>query len=584
VNDKTRFHEGRLTVSHLMSEQPAVVPLGAPVYRVAEILSSSPYRHVLVSGGDGNVAGVVSSNDILSQMADWSTDDRWKQKPVESVMTTKFITSTPDADAADVAHIITRGDIHCVPVMEGDSLVGVMTSDDLLLSWTRLDPLLKEAATDAVTDLASRAMFNRRLTEEWERAKRSGQALGLVLIDIDGFKAINDECGHLAGDAILCMVGSCLRRNLRIYDIVARYGGDEFAALCCNCRPEDIEVPIKRLQSAIHELSFPSGIQRRTVTLSIGAAIVTGDFDRFKPEMLVEAADRCVYRSKREGRARAYWLTLDPYQPMEQSMRLVGVDQKGSVRQPDGTPIDLGKSGQQPAASAPEEPEPATPSADRQLLDAYARQIGNNMERLSYLQNLATQMTFFDPKLSLDEVAKSILPELRHAIGAQAVALILADRSASTNREGSREVAVWDGPRVMDDNVCISLVEYFRTAAEVRPAVKNRLRHNRSGTMFTDVDSLIVVRIVEQQATVGWLLALQRLPPGESYGPEAGWELNDFEFGTDEAGLVGATATLLALHHRQSQMQKKIEDADTPTISLDDMSDVSSFASVLEPN
>ena len=576
MNDKTRFHEGRLTVSHLMSEQPAVVPLGTPVYRVAEILSSSPYRHVLVSNRDGNVAGVVSSNDILSQMAQWSSNDRWKEKSVESVMTSKFITSTPDADAADVAHIITRGDIHCVPVMEGDHLVGVMTSDDLLLSWSRLDPLLKEAATDAVTDLASRAMFNRRLTEEWERAKRSGQALGLVLIDIDGFKSINDECGHLAGDAILSMVGSCLRRNLRIYDIVARYGGDEFAALCCNCRPEDVEVPIKRLQSAIHELSFPSGIQRRTITLSIGAAIVTGDFDRFKPEMLVEAADRCVYRSKREGRARAYSLILEPDQPMEQSMRLVGVDQKGSVRQPDGTPVDLGKPGQQPAASTSKEP--ATPSAERQLLDAYARQIGNNMERLTYLQNLATKMTFFDPKLSLDEVAKSILPELRHAIGAQAVALVLA------NREGSREVAVWDGPRVMDDAACVSLVEYYRTAAELRPAVKNRLRHNRAGAMFADVDSLIIVRIVEQQATIGWLLALQRLPPGESYGPEAGWELNDFEFGTDEAGLVGATATLLTLHHRQSQMQRKIEDAEMPTISLDAMSDVSSFASVLEPN
>ena len=59
----------------------------------------------------------------------------------------------------------------------------------------------------------------------------------------------------------------------------------------------------------------------------------------------------------------------------------------------------------------------------------------------------------------------------------------------------------------MDDNVCISLVEYFRTAAELRPAVKNRLRHNRAGTMFADVDSLIVVRIVEQQATIGWLRA-----------------------------------------------------------------------------
>jgi len=274
MNERTRFHEGRLTVSHLMSDQPAVVPLGTPVEHVADILSSSGYRHMLVSDGNGNVAGVVSSSDVLSQMSRWSMNDRWKEKTVESVMVTKFLTSTPNADAADVAHIITRSDIDCVPVMEGDELVGVMTSDDLLLSWSRLDPLLKEAATDAVTELASRAMFNRRLTEEWERARRTGLALGIVLIDIDHFKSINDECGHVAGDAILCMVGSCLRRNLRVYDIVARYGGDEFAALCCACRPEDVEAPIRRLQAAAHALSFPGEIGRRSVTLSIGAAIV----------------------------------------------------------------------------------------------------------------------------------------------------------------------------------------------------------------------------------------------------------------------------------------------------------------------
>lgn len=577
MNAKTRFHEGRLTVSHLMSEEPAVVPMGTPVARVAEILASSPYHHVLVSDGDGRVAGVVSGNDVLSQMSHWSANDRWKEKPVESVMTTKFMTSSPNADAADIAHIITRGDIHCVPVMEGDHLVGVMTSDDLLLSWSRLDPLLKEAATDAVTDLASRAVFDRRLAEEWERARRSGQPLGLVLIDIDHFKEVNDQCGHLSGDAILYMVGSCLRRNLRIYDVIARYGGDEFAAICCNCQPEDIETPIRRLQAAVHELAFPNGMDRKSITLSIGAAIVSDQLERLSPQSLVEAADRCVYHSKYEGRARAYWTALDPNRPFDQPMHLVGDESRrgaGSNRR--------GKAVQQPAAGPGDKSASNDHSEDRHLLDAYAKQISANMERLNYLQRLATEMTFFDPSDSLEEVAKSVLPDLRLVISAQAVALVMADRSVSGEAEAVGNIVVWDGTRVADDQAIRALVEHYQSAAEQRPVVKNRLRHNRTGVRFPKLDSLIIVRIGEQEAAVGWLLALQRIPPSEIYESGAGWELNDFEFGTDEAGPIGATATLLGLHHRQSEMQKKIDDAETPTISLDAMSDVASFASVLE--
>jgi diguanylate cyclase (GGDEF)-like protein len=61
---------------------------------------------------------------------------------------------------------------------------------------------------------------------------------------LDHFKEVNDRCGHLVGDAVLSMIGSCLRRQLRSYDVVARFGGDEFAAICCDCTPDGIDAPI----------------------------------------------------------------------------------------------------------------------------------------------------------------------------------------------------------------------------------------------------------------------------------------------------------------------------------------------------
>ncbi len=322
---RTKIHEGQLSVSQSMSQELAIVPVGTSLLHIAEILAESRQRYVLVTDLSGSLVGVIGSNDLLKHMthSPLGNNANWQSKTVESVMATKFVTSSPDANADDVAPLVAKGTIQCVPVLEGNTLVGVLTSDDLLLSWNRLDPLLKEAATDSVTDLASRATFDRRLIEEWNRAKRQGGSLGLILVDVDHFKIINDTCGHLTGDAVLCTIGSCLKRHLRTYDVVARFGGDEFAAICCDCRPADIEVPIARLQEGVRALSAPSELGQKNITLSIGAAVVRGDFSPFGPKDLIEAADRCMYQAKAAGRDRAYQTNLSPQDQPDCELLLV---------------------------------------------------------------------------------------------------------------------------------------------------------------------------------------------------------------------------------------------------------------------
>jgi len=213
-------------------------------------------------------------------------------------------------------------------------------------------------------------------------------------------------------------------------------------------------------------------------------------------------------------------------------------------------------------------------------LDGYAKQVSASLERLSYLQDIATQMTYSDSSRSLLEVAQSILPSLRHVVSAQAVALVLADASATAKSGQVGEVAVWEGARVLDEKACLLLVDQYRGTAEHRPVVKNRLRHSRADTLLDGLDSLVIVRLAVRDATIGWLVALQQVPPTDTYGPGASWELNDFEFGTDEAGLIGAAATLLAMHYRQSEMQQAKEGVTPPTTPLDVTADVSSHASV----
>jgi diguanylate cyclase (GGDEF)-like protein len=305
---QAKLYEGRLTVSEVMSEAPGIVPAGTTLLRVAEILSQRKYRHLLVHEGDGNVVGVVTSSDLLRYMKDRPDEGQgsWKDVPVEAVMSTKFLASSPHADADDLVSVVTRGDIHCVPVLEDGKLVGVLTPNDLLMSWNRLDPVLRMATVDPVTELANRQTFERRLGEEWDRASREGNSLGILLADVDYFKEINDTCGHGTGDAVLHLVANALRRQLRSYDVVARYGGDEFAAICVGCRPEEIDIPVRRVLTSVGELSIPGDRGRRQVSLSVGAAVACDSLADLTPEELIAAADACLYQAKREGRGRGY--------------------------------------------------------------------------------------------------------------------------------------------------------------------------------------------------------------------------------------------------------------------------------------
>jgi diguanylate cyclase (GGDEF)-like protein len=324
---QTKLHEGRLTVSDVMSESPTVVRTGTPLLRAAQILADNQYRHILVEEGDGSVVGVLTSSDLVRQIKDSEEDNRkhWKQIPVESVMTTKFVSSSPQADAEDVTAVATRSEIRCVPVIEDGRLVGVLTPDDLLMSWNRLDPVLRLATIDSLTELLNRATFDRRLSEEWERASRSKVPLGLLIADVDRFKDVNDRCGHMTGDAVLHMVGCCLRRQLRSYDVVARYGGDEFAAVCYDCQSADIDAPASRLLQAVSKLSIPAEIGRQQIALSIGVAVVSAISADVTPEDMIAAADKCLYEAKRRGRGRGYRVEIRNGQLDLEEMSVIAV-------------------------------------------------------------------------------------------------------------------------------------------------------------------------------------------------------------------------------------------------------------------
>ena len=314
------YHSGQL----LVDEPLTTVALGdlavtveTPLLDVALQMARSPYRQLLVQTRDGDIAGVVSDSDLLDFLARTDIDEsgNWKTRGVESIMPVRFRSQQEESldDGNKGTRISSRNgeSLDCVPIVVDDRLVAVQTHNDLLLSWSQLQPLVRSATTDELTTLSNRAVFQRRFAEEWSRSTRFGEPLGLLLIDLDNFKEINDSLGHLAGDAVLAEFGVCLRKTLRLYDVVSRFGGDEFAALCCNCDPSGIVAPVRRLLSIARELPLPRRQDGLQVSVSIGAAVVTGGFDQLSVDAVIEAADECLYASKQAGRDCAHFVTLN---------------------------------------------------------------------------------------------------------------------------------------------------------------------------------------------------------------------------------------------------------------------------------
>lgn len=312
------FHEGLLTVTDTMRRNMAIVRTGTPLLDVALMMEQSPFCHVLIQDQHNAIVGIVSHEDLARHTAEDNLAGcyDWHTRPIEDLMLTRLETATVNQPASATG-ISAESDIPCIPIVEQGRVTGVMTPDDVLVSWSLLEPVLRAAGTDDVTQLANRGMFMRRLADEWDRSSRSQEPLALILFDIDCFKQVNDQCGHLLGDQVLAGVGRCIRDSLRSYDMVARIGGDEFAAICSNSDSDSVELPIRRIRKAVHELPVPQKLNRDRLTLSIGAAITRSGFEELTTDNLFSQADACLYHSKAAGRDRAFRVILNGSDPVD---------------------------------------------------------------------------------------------------------------------------------------------------------------------------------------------------------------------------------------------------------------------------
>ncbi|WP_248748835.1 sensor domain-containing diguanylate cyclase [Pseudomonas sp. MWU15-20650] len=190
---------------------------------------------------------------------------------------------------------------------------GVLCIGLLWLTWMlrrelrrryRAEQVLSElAATDALTGLANRRTLDQRLRLEWDRAQRSSEPLTLLMIDVDHFKAFNDNHGHPAGDEALRTVAQVIGGNVRRpADLAARYGGEEFAVVLPHTDVKGAWVIAEHIRSSVEHLPRVEGAQG-PITVSIGMS--TWDkHSRLSLETLQLRADQALYEAKHSGRNR----------------------------------------------------------------------------------------------------------------------------------------------------------------------------------------------------------------------------------------------------------------------------------------
>jgi diguanylate cyclase (GGDEF)-like protein len=296
----------------LVDDDPGAIEL------MGRILASVGTLRFATNGSDALRLARDSAPDLIlldAEMPGMSGFELLKTLKVESSLADVpviFITSHSEAGFEVSALDMGAADFIAKPLRSSRVLARVRTQ---LRVKHMADELRRTATTDGLTGVANRRQFDVSLEREWLRAKRSGEPVSLLMIDVDHFKMYNDLYGHPQGDTCLCRVTEALRSACkRPADLLARYGGEEFMILLPQTPRQGAKHMAQQVLDAVNALAIFHENSQTThyVTVSIGI----GCFDDastcwaspahgLRASDLVEAADKALYSAKQAGRARS---------------------------------------------------------------------------------------------------------------------------------------------------------------------------------------------------------------------------------------------------------------------------------------
>ena len=174
------------------------------------------------------------------------------------------------------------------------------------------EALREQATKDSLTHLWNRSSIFEILCRELARGQRERAPVGVVMVDLDHFKSINDNYGHFAGDAVLCEAARRMQNAVRQYDSIGRYGGEEFLILLSGCDEESSMCQAERLRKQLAQVQL--SLQESTISITASFGVTTAlPGQSWTPEELIHKADEALYLAKRRGRNRVEYLAHDAH-------------------------------------------------------------------------------------------------------------------------------------------------------------------------------------------------------------------------------------------------------------------------------
>ncbi len=300
--------------------RPSKVPLHRHLYTTATVILAATAAHAVVDGAGGlpsgpeDLAGVlgvaaavlayVVVNNVLIAVAIGLSR---RGSALEHHRAGELIGRWDD-NALEIATLC-MGGLAAVALGEAPGMVALALPPILVLHRAvRVRQLEEVASTDGKTGLLNAASWQALAARSVGAARRTGTGTGVLIVDLDHFKAVNDEHGHLAGDDVLAAVATALRAGVRGRDLVGRFGGEEFVVLVEALPPGvtgrvELAAVAERLRKEIARLAVPADDRGGVIdglTASFGAACVPADGADL--EHALKAADACLYAAKRAGR------------------------------------------------------------------------------------------------------------------------------------------------------------------------------------------------------------------------------------------------------------------------------------------
>lgn len=301
------------------TEYEVFIRAGSPLESVEEQVRSFPNSFLFVlDANSDSLLGIVSPEQVRGRLnaPNIVERERWRKMPIEALTSVPFPREERAAQAEQGSLKLEPKVIHANTLIDGGDDVAFLVGDDVYVNWRSVESALQHACIDPLTGLGNRLFFEKRVAEEWNQCERNSQSFGMMIVDVDDFKLFNDDLGHLAGDAVLRMVGQTIRESMRSYDIVARYGGDEFVGIVTGCQPEEIAIPMQRILARLQNAETSEDVPS-VPKVSIGGAVIHFDDDSDTPSLagVMHIADDCMYRSKRAGGGRGYFIDVGASNP-----------------------------------------------------------------------------------------------------------------------------------------------------------------------------------------------------------------------------------------------------------------------------